>query len=39
MQQSEDKQFIQLRHGIFELKRELKKHEKEPINKAHPKAK
>ena len=32
----EDKQMIQLRSGLFELKRELKKHEKEPMNKAHP---
>jgi hypothetical protein len=28
---------IQLRSGLFELKKELKKHEKEPMNKAHPK--
>jgi hypothetical protein len=36
MQKREDKQMIQLRSGLFELKRELKKHEKEPMNKAHP---
>jgi len=36
MQKKEDKQMIQMRSGLFELKRELKKHEKEPINKAHP---
>jgi hypothetical protein len=39
MQKKEDKQFMQLRSGVFELKRELKKHEGEPMNKAHPKAK
>lgn len=32
----EDKEMIQLRNGIFEVKRELKKHENEPMNKAHP---
>jgi hypothetical protein len=36
MQKREDKQFIQLRSGIFEVKKELKKHENEPMNKAHP---
>jgi hypothetical protein len=35
-QQKEDKQFIQLRNGIIEVKRELKKHEQMPMNKAHP---
>ena len=35
-QKREDKQMIQLRNGLFELKKELKKHEKEPMNKAHP---
>ena len=39
MQKKEDKQMIQLRSGLFELKKELKKHEREPINKAHPKSK
>lgn len=38
-QKREDKQMIQLRSGLFELKRELKKHEGKPMNKAHPKAK
>ena len=33
----ENKEIIQLRNGIFEVKRELKKHESEPMNKAHPK--
>ena len=37
MQKKENKQMIQLRSGLFELKRELQKHEKEPMNKAHPK--
>ena len=36
MQKREDKEMITLRNGIFEVKRELKKHEKEPMNKAHP---
>ena len=36
MQKKENKQIIQMRSGIFELKRELKKHESEPMNKAHP---
>jgi hypothetical protein len=36
MQKKEDKQMIQMRSGLFELKRELKKHEGKPINKAHP---
>jgi len=36
MQKREDKQMIQLRNGIYEVKRELKKHESEPMNKAHP---
>jgi hypothetical protein len=37
MQKKENKQMIQLRSGLFELKRELKKHESEPMSKAHPK--
>jgi len=37
MQKKENKQMIQLRSGLFELKKELKKHENEPMNKAHPK--
>lgn len=36
IQKKEDKEMLQLRSGIFELKRELKKHEGEPMNKAHP---
>ena len=32
----EDKEMIQLRNGLFELKKELKKHENEPMNKAYP---
>lgn len=32
----ENKEIIQLRNGLFELKKELKKHESEPMNKAHP---
>lgn len=36
MQKRENKEMIMLRNGIFEVKRELKKHEKEPMNKAHP---
>ena len=35
-QKREDKEMITLRNGVFELKRELRKHEKEPMNKAHP---
>jgi hypothetical protein len=35
-QKREDKQFMQLRHGLVEVKRELKQHEKLPMNKAHP---
>jgi hypothetical protein len=37
MQKKENKQMIQLRSGLFELKKELKKHEGKPMNKAHPK--
>jgi hypothetical protein len=36
IQKRENKEMIELRNGIFEVKRELKKHEKEPMNKAHP---
>jgi hypothetical protein len=39
MQKKENKQMIQLRNGLYELKRDLKKHESEPMSKAHPKAK
>jgi hypothetical protein len=38
-QKRENKEMITLRNGIFEVKRELKKHEKEPMDKAHPKSK
>jgi hypothetical protein len=39
IQKQENKEMITLRNGIFEVKRELRKHEKEPMDKAHPKAK
>jgi hypothetical protein len=39
MQKREDKQMIQLRNGIIEVKRELVKHEKLPMDKAHKKSK
>jgi hypothetical protein len=39
MQKRENKEMITLRNGIFEVKRELRKHEKEPMDKAHPKSK
>ena len=32
----ENKQQITLRNTVYELKKELKKHEKEPMGKAHP---
>ena len=32
----EEKEVMTLRNGVYELKRELKKHEGEPMNKAHP---
>jgi hypothetical protein len=35
-QKREDKQIIELRNGVYELKKELRKHESEPMNKAHP---
>ena len=35
-QKQENKEMMQLRSGVFELKKELKKHEGEPMNKAHP---
>jgi hypothetical protein len=37
MQKKENKEMIQLRSGLFELKKELKKHESKPMSKAHPK--
>jgi hypothetical protein len=39
MQKKENKEFLNLRNGVFEVKRELAKHEKMPINKAHPQKK
>jgi hypothetical protein len=36
-QKSENTQMIQLRHGLITVKKELAKHEKMPMNKAHPK--
>ena len=36
-QKTENSQFIQLRHGLITVKKELAKHEKMPMNKAHPK--
>lgn len=38
-EKAEHKEMMTLRNGVFELKRELKKHESEPMEKAHPKAK
>jgi hypothetical protein len=35
-EKAEHKEMLQLRNGVFELKKELRKHEKEPMNKAHP---
>ena len=35
-EKKEHKEIISLRNGVYELKTELKKHEKEPMNKAHP---
>jgi hypothetical protein len=32
----EDKEQITLRNTVYDLKKELRKHEKEPMNKAHP---
>ena len=32
----EEAQVIRLRNSVYEVKQELKKHEKEPMNKAHP---
>jgi len=36
-QKKENKQYITLRNTVYEIKKELKKHESEPMNKAHPK--
>jgi hypothetical protein len=38
-QKREDKQILNLRNGIIEVKRELVKHEKLPMDKAHKKTK
>jgi hypothetical protein len=38
-EKAEHKETLQLRNTIYEIKRELKKHEREPMNKAHPKSK
>ena len=35
-EKAEDKFLIKLKNSVFEVKKELKKHEKEPMNKAHP---
>jgi len=36
IQKREEMQMIKLRNAVYEVKQELKKHEKEPMNKAHP---
>jgi len=36
MQKRENKEHITLRNTVYELKQELRKHEKEPMGKAHP---
>ena len=38
-QKKENKEFLNLRNGIVEVKRELVKHEKMPMAKAHPQKK
>jgi hypothetical protein len=35
----EEAQVIKLRNAVYEVKQELKKHEKEPMSKAHPEGK
>ena len=35
----EENQTIKLRNAVYEFGKELKKHEKEPMDKAHPKVK
>jgi len=35
----EEAQMIKLRNAVYEVKQELKKHEKEPMSKAHPESK
>jgi hypothetical protein len=38
-QKREETQMIKLRNSVYEVKQELKKHEKEPMSKAHPEGK
>jgi hypothetical protein len=38
-QKREETQIINLRNAVYEVKQELKKHEKEPMSKAHPESK
>ena len=35
----EEAQVIKLRNAVYEFKKELRQHEKEPMDKAHPKKK
>jgi hypothetical protein len=39
MQKRENKEYLNLRNGVIEVKRELAKHEKMPMAKAHPQKK
>ena len=36
-ERQEEKALLKLHNAVFEVKKELKKHEKEPMSKAHPK--
>ena len=38
-QKREETKIINLRNAVYEVKQELKKHEKEPMSKAHPESK
>jgi hypothetical protein len=38
-QKREETQIINLRNAVYEVKQELKKHEKKPMSKAHPESK
>jgi hypothetical protein len=38
-QKRENKEYLNLRNGVIEVKRELAKHEKMPMAKAHPQKK
>ena len=38
-QKREETQIINLRNAVYEVKQDLKKHEKEPMSKAHPESK